>query len=121
MAAGSPNSLWIERRRGDTRLAPADSQGPSGQVIVVQDHALVFWDAPEGRIIEVDHRNGWAWLDLPTIQETGFLNLTRQQALREERLPVTILSEKDEAQKALLVQLATDLVTGRSPARRRIG
>ena len=110
MAAGSPNSLWIERRRGDTRLAPADSQGPSGQVIVVQDHAPWYSGMRlEGRIIEVDHRNGWAWLDLPTIQETGFLNLNRQQALREgERLPVTILSERDEAQKALPVQLATD-------------
>ena len=110
MAAGSPNSLWIERRRGDTRLAPADSQGPSGQVIVVQDHAPWYSGMRlEGRIIEVDHRNDWAWLDLPAIQETGFLNLTRQQALREgERLPVTILSERDEAQKALPVQLATE-------------
>ena len=94
LRVGGLQTLWIEKRLGDLRLAPANESMPMGPVIVVHDHNPWFSGLrTQGKVYNRDLHHNAAWLSLDGVDQDGFLNTKGLQIKEGDTIAVEITGE----------------------------
>ena len=94
LRVGGLQTLWIEKRLGDLRLAPANESMPMGPVIVVHDHSPWFSGlCTQGKVYNRDLHHNAAWLSLDGVDQDGFLNTKGLQIKEGDTIAVEITGE----------------------------